>query len=277
MHDPVHREVSADVLLRRRRMIGRRARRQMTRSAIALTLGAAAYGLVGPAGSKSRLASASLVSDSTTVFSAARTNVAALPGALKLEPTPSFADQPLWRRAGEVLRRGKAGTQPTLAFVVGQREQEHQETLSRWHAIYTYSTRYRIKTELARKIYDAAIVAGIEPELGFRVVRVESVFDPSAVSPVGALGLTQLMLGTARAFEPQVTREDLLDPDTNLRIGFRYLRGLIREYKGDLKLALLVYNRGPVAVQKSLAMGLSPANGYESLITRGYRGRGTLD
>ena len=85
------------------------------------------------------------------------------------------------------------------------------------------------------------------------------------------------MLGTAREFERNVTREQLLDPDINLRIGFKYLRGLIREYKGDLKLALLVYNRGPVAVQRSLSMGLSPANGYESIVTKGYRGRGYLD
>jgi soluble lytic murein transglycosylase-like protein len=106
---------------------------------------------------------------------------------------------------------------------------------------------------------------------------VESVFDPKAESPAGALGLTQLMPSTARVFEPNVTREQLLTADVNLRIGFRYLRGLIREYKGDLKLALLVYNRGPVAVGRALAMGKSPANGYETIVTKGYRGRGTLD
>ncbi|MBL0939581.1 MAG: transglycosylase SLT domain-containing protein [Gemmatimonadaceae bacterium] len=282
MHDPVHKEVNTDAMQRHRRMLRRRAqrqaKRQMTRVAIAITVVAAAYGMLGspsPATDDATTHSATALADSAghglLGFGATR------PRSLKLDPTPSFADQPLWRRAGDVLRRGKAGTQPTLALASGQREQEHHETLSRWHAIYSYSTRYRIKTELARKIYDAATVAGIEPELAFRVVRVESVFNPKAVSPVGALGLTQLMLGTARAFEPNVTRQELLDPDVNLRIGFRYLRGLIREYKGDLKLALLVYNRGPVAVQRSLAMGMSPANGYESIITRGYRGRGTLD
>lgn len=185
--------------------------------------------------------------------------------------------QPIWRPAGEVLKRGKSNTAPTLPFSPDVREQERHESLSRWHRIYTYSTRYRIKPDLARRVYDAAITAGIEPELGFRLVRVESVFNPRAVSPAGAMGLTQLMFGTARVFEPTVTREQLLDPDINLRIGFKYLRSLIREYKGDLKLALLVYNRGPTAVNRSIAMGLSPANGYESIVTKGYRGRGTLD
>ena len=108
-------------------------------------------------------------------------------------------------------------------------------------------------------------------------MRVESVFDPTALSPVGAVGLTQLMLGTARVYEADVTREDLMIPEVNLRIGLRYLRELIREYKGDLRLALLTYNRGPVAVQNALSMGLDPANGYELIVMRGYRGRGTLD
>ncbi|HEY0930347.1 MAG TPA: transglycosylase SLT domain-containing protein [Gemmatimonas sp.] len=192
--------------------------------------------------------------------------------------------QPLWRPAGEVLKRTRskqanktASNAPAFAFAPDPREREQRELLGRWHHIFSFSTKYRIKPDLSRRIYDAAITAGIEPELAFRLVRVESVFDVKAVSPVGAMGLTQLMLGTARVFEPNVTREQLLDPEVNLRIGFRYLRTLIREYKGDLKLALLVYNRGPTAVNNAIAMGLSPANGYESIITRGYRGRGTLD
>ncbi len=203
----------------------------------------------------------------------------------------TLAIQPAWRPAGAVLQRrtdasraGAPRAEPQAALPFGlaprglaQSADQPRESLGRWHRIYTYSTRYRIKPELATRIYDAAVVAGIEPELGFRLVRVESVFNPRAQSPVGALGLTQLMLGTARVFEPNVTRADLLDPDINLRIGFRYLRGLIREYKGDLKLALLVYNRGPTAVNRSLSMGMNPANGYESIVTRGYRGRGTLD
>jgi len=108
-------------------------------------------------------------------------------------------------------------------------------------------------------------------------VQVESRFNPRAGSPAGAVGLTQLMPATAREFHPGITREALLDPATNLRIGFRYLRALIREQKGDLRLALLVYNRGPVAVGQDLARGVDPTNGYEKVVMRGYRGRGVLD
>jgi soluble lytic murein transglycosylase-like protein len=84
------------------------------------------------------------------------------------------------------------------------------------------------------------------------------------------------MPATARHFVPGVTRERLYEPHLNLRIGFRYLRGLIREYK-SLRLALLVYNRGPVAVRASLQQGDDPSNGYERLVLGSYRGRGTVD
>ena len=149
--------------------------------------------------------------------------------------------------------------------------------LTRWHRIYVYATHYNISADLAGKIFDVATSEGIEPELAFRVVNVESEFKTRASSNVGAVGLTQLMLATAREFRPNITRQELMDPETNLHIGFRYLRGLIRERKGNLQLALLVYNRGPAAVQTALSQGINPTNGYERTVTKGYRGRGTLD
>jgi soluble lytic murein transglycosylase-like protein len=149
--------------------------------------------------------------------------------------------------------------------------------LQRWNRIYNYSSHYGIGADMAAAIYDIAQAEGIEPELGFRLVRVESVFNPRATSPVGAVGLTQLMLPTARFFEKGVTKEQLYDRDTNLRIGFRYLRALIREYKGDVNVALLVYNRGPVAVKTLRGMGLNPSNGYDKVVMKGYKGKGTVD
>lgn len=196
---------------------------------------------------------------------------------LRTVPAATLPIEPSWRPAADVLKRMSVAALPSLPFGLDLKDVERKESLNRWHRIYTYSVRYRVKPELARKVYDAAVTAGIEPELGFRLVRVESVFDPRAQSHAGAMGLTQLMLGTAREYEPSVSREQLLDPEINLRIGFKYLRGLIRDYKGDLRIALLVYNRGPAAVQSALSMGNDPANGYESMVMKGYRGRGTLD
>lgn len=183
---------------------------------------------------------------------------------------------PLWRPAADILDRpvheGPWRTRTATAHVEGSTQH-----LLRWNAVFTYARRYRITMEMAGRIHDIALEEKIEPELAFRLVRLESRFDPNVVSHAGAIGLTQLMLGTARYFQPGVSAEELTDPDTNLRIGFRYLRGLIREYRGDLKLALLVYNRGPTAVQNALALGEDPANGYDRVLMRGYTGRGVID
>ena len=149
--------------------------------------------------------------------------------------------------------------------------------LARWNRIFTYSSQYRIAADLAADIYDISQAEGIEPDLAFRLVRVESQFNERATSPVGAVGLTQLMPETAKWFEKGVTRPKLYDRQTNLRIGFRYLRTLIKEQKGNVKLALLVYNRGPVAVNAARANGVNPSNGYDYAVTRGYKGKGTVD
>ena len=149
--------------------------------------------------------------------------------------------------------------------------------LHRLNRVFAYSSRYRISADLAATIHDVAMAEGLDPELGFRLIDVESDFNERATSPVGAVGLAQVMLPTARFYEKDLTRDRLYDRETNLRIGFRYLRGLVRSYKGDLKLALLVYNRGPLAVENALNAGRDPANGYDRAILAGYHGKGTVD
>lgn len=149
--------------------------------------------------------------------------------------------------------------------------------LERWNAIYNYSRRFKITTELSTAIYDAAVAERIDPALAFPLVKLESQFKEKALSPVGAVGLTQLMVNTARGYIPGVTREDLYDRDVNLTIGFRYLRDLIRTYKGNVQLALLVYNRGGVAVELDRELGIDPSNGYDRIVLKGYRGKGVLN
>lgn len=143
--------------------------------------------------------------------------------------------------------------------------------------IIHYSSRFGIPANLAGHILEASTAEGIDPELAFRLVKLESDFNPHATSSVGAVGLTQMMLPTARYYQRGITREELYEPQTNLRIGFRYLRGLIDQYHGNAKLALLVYNRGEVAVNNALHAGIDPSNGYDRIITRGYKGKGTVD
>lgn len=149
--------------------------------------------------------------------------------------------------------------------------------LERLNRIVAYSSRYGIAADLAGSIHDVAMAEGLDPELAFRLIEVESRFEERARSSVGAVGLAQVMLPTARFYQKDITREQLYDRETNLRIGFRYLRGLVRSYKGDLKLALLVYNRGPLAVENALNAGRDPANGYERRVLAGYHGKGVVD
>jgi soluble lytic murein transglycosylase-like protein len=149
--------------------------------------------------------------------------------------------------------------------------------LDRANKVIGYSSQYGIDAKLASSIVDVAQAEGIDPELAFRLVKLESDFNKHAKSPVGAIGLTQLMPSTARFYQKDITVEKLYNPNTNLRIGFRYLRGLVDEYNGNVKTALLVYNRGPVAVAKSKAQGTNPSNGYDRILTKGLKGRGVVD
>lgn len=149
--------------------------------------------------------------------------------------------------------------------------------LERATKIMSYSSRYKIGADLAGSIVDVAQAEGIDPELAFRLVKLESEFNVRATSPVGAVGLTQVMPATAKYFVKGITRDKLYDPQTNLRVGFRYLRGLMKEHNGDVSLALLVYNRGPVAVARSQAQGDNPSNGYDRLLTKGYLGNGVVE
>jgi soluble lytic murein transglycosylase-like protein len=143
--------------------------------------------------------------------------------------------------------------------------------------IMQYSTKYAIPAGMAGKVFDASLREGIDPELAFRLVRLESEFNERAVSKVGALGLTQLMPSTAVLFEKGVTREQLFNGATNLRIGFRYLRTLLDMYKGDVRLALLAYNRGEDAVWRDVKNGVNPGNGYDRWVMRDYKGKGLLE
>lgn len=84
----------------------------------------------------------------------------------------------------------------------------------------------------------------VDPKLVRAIVRVESNFNPYAVSPRGARGLMQLIPATARRFGVS----NVFDPGANLDGGVRYLKYLMNLYGGDVKLSLAAYNAGENAV-----------------------------
>lgn len=148
-----------------------------------------------------------------------------------------------------------------------------QLELDRLKLVAQYSALYKVPSNVAAKIYDAALAEDIHPSLGFQLVKVESGFKPRARSPVGALGYTQVRLRTAREIDSTLTERDLLQPETNLRIGFRILRQLLRQFDHDLELALRAYNLGPTGAVQSLADTTGEAAGaaYAKAVMRGVK------
>jgi soluble lytic murein transglycosylase-like protein len=91
----------------------------------------------------------------------------------------------------------------------------------------------------------AAAKYGVPPQLVHIVMRAESGFQADAVSPKGAIGLMQLMPGTA-----QELGIDPYDPAQNVDAGVRYLRELLDRYDWGLRRSVAAYNAGPAAVDK---------------------------
>lgn len=143
--------------------------------------------------------------------------------------------------------------------------------LERASAVMENSTRYQIPADLSAAIYDISLSEGIDPSLGYQLIKIESSFNRKAKSSMGAFGYTQLQLATAKFYQPGITQKDLYERDTNLRLGFRFLNDLLARFDYDVHLALLAYNRGPARVDQILAKGGNPANGYSDAVLKGYR------
>lgn len=100
-----------------------------------------------------------------------------------------------------------------------------------------------------------ASAIGVDPILVLSLIKQESAFEREASSSVGASGYMQLMPFTASDVEPDVERRELLDPETNIRIGTKYLKKGIERFKGNVALALSGYNAGPTAANRWIREG----------------------
>ena len=124
------------------------------------------------------------------------------------------------------------------------------------------------REQLDQAIDDAARQHGVDPELVRAVIKVESNYNPRAVSRKGAVGLMQLMPGTARKL-----RVNPYDPQQNIEGGVRHLADLLATFDGDLERSLAAYNAGAGSVQRS--NGIPPyreTRDYVRRITNMYSG-----
>lgn len=123
------------------------------------------------------------------------------------------------------------------------------------------------RTDFDAIIDKASTVHGVDAGLIRSVIKTESGFKPGSTSPRGAMGLMQLMPGTAR----DMGVSNAYDPYENIMGGTKYLKKMLDRYHGDTAKALAAYNWGPGNVDKNPDRMPEETRNYISRVTGHYR------
>jgi soluble lytic murein transglycosylase len=119
------------------------------------------------------------------------------------------------------------------------------DSLTQWGLLYPKVFRDAVTRQAADQ--------GVAEELIYAVIKAESTFSPTVVSPAGAVGLMQLMPSTAKAMvnaNGTSISTRLTDPGFNISLGVRHLKGLLQQYNGSIVAAVAAYNAGSTPVDR---------------------------
>jgi len=161
--------------------------------------------------------------------------------ALMATSSSSFADIYKYEDAEGVIHFTDAPTD--RKFKVFMRDIQKDKRL---RTNFGFGKLSRSPSEFDSIINSCANEYGVDKSLVKAVIHAESGYNPNALSRKGAVGLMQLMPGTAQGLKVA----DSFNPTDNIRGGVRYLRFLLDTFKGDVTLALAAYNAGLSRVAK---------------------------
>jgi Transglycosylase SLT domain len=158
---------------------------------------------------------------------------------------------------GAVMRAARSAASEVNSYL--DEKAQHRQTVN--HSF--------TQEDIDAAINEAAARHHVDPSLVRSVVKVESNFNPNAVSRKGAMGLMQLMPSTARSLNVS----NPFDPQQNVDAGVRHLRKLLDSYGGDVRLSLAAYNAGSGAVARSAGVpNFRETQDYVRRITTLYNG-----
>jgi soluble lytic murein transglycosylase len=153
----------------------------------------------------------------------------------------------LWPSIAEAGVRVVVGPDGKKAIVdEGGAQRVRRTSVSRSNGRVSIRLREVPSSELDSMIAYHCESQDLDPKLVMALIQAESNYNARAVSKKGAIGLMQLMPGTAKLLRVS----DPFDPDENLRGGTTYLRRMIDRFSGRLEFAVAAYNAGPGAVEK---------------------------
>ncbi len=122
--------------------------------------------------------------------------------------------------------------------------------------------------EYSEYVYEYATEYNVDPLLVFAVIKTESNFTPNAISSSNAIGLMQLMENTAievsNTIEEKIdSKEELYNPEINIKLGTKYLSELLERYNNNLNMALAAYNAGIGNVTEWVENGIIKGDGSD--------------